>query len=217
MKRLLGLAVVVGLVGGYLASPSALAGKKLVAKTSKLYLRDDNGCDDPNYLSKKNGPDSGCWQLDSFLNEPIINQAGLLNRDQIAQHWEARDGVPLVLNAKKNISGTIATYSGSCVDSTVPCSPAGIGAGRAEVDIIVRGWIGGTEVVLGEQNAAFTVVPGGPNETEVDLDLPDALHKKKVTALRVTVYFHGAAVFHSGVEMDNPASFINMPTLVKKR
>ena len=215
MKRLLGLALVVGLVGGYLGTASAAG--KLVAKTSKFYLRDDNGCEDPNYLSKKNGPDSGCWQLDSFLNEPIIDQAGLLNRDQIAQHFEARDGVPLVLNAKKAITGTIATYSGSCVDATLPCAPVGVGAGQAEVDIIVRGWVGGSEVVLGEQNAAFTVVPGGAHETKVNLDVPDVLHKKKVTALRVTVYFHGAAVFHSGVEMDNPASFVTLPTLVKKR
>ena len=216
MKRFIGLALVVGLVGGYIGSSSALAGK-LVAKSSKFYLRDDNGCEDPNYLSKKNGPDTGCWQLDSFLNEPIIDQAGLLDRDVIAQHFEARDGVPLVLNAMKTITGKIATYSGSCVDPSVPCAPTGMGAGQAEVDIIVRGWVGGNEVVLGEQNETFAVVPGGPHETEVNLEIDDALHKKKLSALRVTVYFHGAAVFHSGVEMDNPESFISVPTLVKKK
>ncbi len=215
MKRVIGLALVAGLIAAHMGSSSAAT--RVVAKSSKFYLRDDNGCENPNYLSKKNGRDTGCWQLDSFLNEPVIDQAGLLDRDQIADHFEARDGVPLILNAKKDITGNIATYSGSCVDPTVPCAPVGVGAGQAEVDIIVRAWVGGGEVVVGEQNASFVVVPGGPHETEVELDVPDALHKKKVSALRVSVYFHGAAAFHSGVEMDNPASFITVPTVVKKR
>ena len=218
MKRLIGLALVIGLVGGYVGSTSALAGKaRLKASQTKFFLRDSDACSGPGYLSKKDGPDSGCWQLDSALNEAVIDQAQLLDRDLIADHFDARDGVPFVLNAKKAITGVIATYSGSCYDPAVPCAPAGVGAGVAEVDIIVRGTVGGSEKVLGEQHASFPVVPGGPTETPVNIELDDALNKKKVSSFRVTVFFSGAAAFHSGVELDNPASFVTVPTYVKKK
>lgn len=215
MRKFLALTVVAGLIGGYVGAAPA-QGARLVPKTSKFFLRDDNVCESPDYLSRKDGPDSGCWQSDSFLNEPIISQAGLIDRDEIADHFVARDGVPLTLNAKKAITGTIATYSGSCYDAAVPCAPVGVGVGQAQVDIIVRAFINGAEVVLGEQTATFEVVPGDPHVTEVNLEIDDALNKKKVTSLRVSIFFHGAALFHSGVELENPASSISVPTLVKK-
>ena len=213
MRRYLALAVVAGLIGGYVGATPAQGA--LAAKSTKLFFRDNNGCENPNYLSKKNGPDNGCWQFDSVLNEPIISQAGLLDRDVIADHFVATDGVPLVLNAKKAITGSLATYSGSCFDAAAPCAPTGVGAGQAQVDVIVRAFVGGTEVVLGEQTSTFEVIPGDPHVSEINIELEDALNKKKVTGLRVSVFFHGAALFHSGVEMENPASFITVPTLVK--
>ncbi len=215
MRKLFSVVVLAAVVGGIVGATPASAG--LVGKTSKFYLRDDNACENPNYLSRKDGPDSGCWQSDSFLNEPIISQAGLIDRDAIADHFEARDGVPLILNAKKAITGTLVTYSGSCIDASVPCSPVGLGAGQAQVDVIVRGYIGGAEVLLGEQTSTFEVVPGDPHTTEVNIELDDALNKKKLTSLRVSVFFHGVAIFHSGVNLDDPASFINVPTFVKKK
>lgn len=215
MRKFVSVVVLAAVVAGIVGVTPASAG--LVAKSSKFFFRDDNGCESPNYLSRKDGPDNGCWQFDSFLNEPVISQAALLDRDAIADHFEARDGVPLTLNAKKAITGTLVTYSGSCFDPTVPCAPVGVGAGQAKVDVIVRGFIGGTEVLLGEQTSTFEVVPGDPHTTEVKIELDDALNKKKLTSLRVSVFFHGAAIFHSGVNMDDPASFVNVPTFVKKR
>lgn len=195
------------------------AKKKLVAVEAKFFLRDDNGCEDPNYLSKKDGEDMGCWQSDSFLNEPVVNQAGLVDRSALSQVFDARDGVPLVLDATKTLTGEIHTYSGSCFDPVgagIPCAPTGVGAGQAAIDITVTGVTGGAEVLLGEHTEEFAVTLGGPHKTDVSFELDDALDKKKFDSLKVSFYPHGAALFHSGVEMDNPASFINVPTLVKK-
>lgn len=220
VKRLIALVIVIGLVGGYVGTTGAAAKKKkkkLVPVEAKFFLRDDNGCEDPNYLSKEDGTDNGCWQLDSFLNEAIINQAGLLDKAVLSQVFETRDGVPLVLDATKALTGEIHTYSASCVDATIPCAPTGVGAGQASIDITITGVAGGEEVLLGEQTETFVVAPGGPHKTDVSLELDDALNKKKFDSLKVAFYPHGAAVFHSGVEMDNPASFITVPALAKKK
>ena len=222
MKRLLALVLVLGLVGGYMGTTGAMAKKKkkkLVPVEAKFFLRDDNGCDDPNYLSKEDGEDLGCWQSDSALNEALINQAALFEKSLVAQVFQTRDGVPLVLDATKPLSGEIYTYSGSCFDpgtGVVPCAPTGVGAGQASIDITVTGTSGGNEVVLGEHTETFAVTPGDPHKTSVSFELDDALNKKKFDSLTLTFYPHGAALFHSGVEMDNPASFISVPSLAKK-
>jgi hypothetical protein len=217
MRKLIALAVALGLVGGFVGAMSAQAKVRLVAKSAKFYLRDDDGCDGEGYLSKKDGTDTGCWQLDSFLNEPIINQAALLEEDLIAQHFVARDGVPLVLNSKKNLTGQITTYSGACIDSTIPCSPVGVGAGQASIDVAIKAFVAGGEKVLGEKSETFAIAPSQTHTMELDFDIPDSLNKKKVTSLQVVVYPHGVAAFHSGVELEDPASTITVPTLVKKR
>ncbi len=81
----------------------------------------------------------------------------------------------------------------------------------------MQGFVGGSEVLLGTQTSTFESIPGDPHATEVSIDLDDALHKKKLTGLSLTIYFSGAALFHSVIELENPASFINVPTLVKKK
>ena len=210
MKRLLALVLVLGLVGGYMGATGAAAKKKkkkkIVPVEATFFLRDDNGCESPNYLSKKDGPDEGCAQTDSFLNEAVINQAGLIGEELIADTFEARDGVPLVLDATKALTGEITTYS---ID--------GAGLGQAEIDITVSGVSGGEQIILGEQTDTFVVTPAEPTHTmDFNVELDDALNKKKFESLTVTFYPHGWAAFHSGVELDDPASFIKVPTLVKK-
>lgn len=218
MKRFVALALVVGLVGGYMGATDALAKKKkLVPKDVKFFLRDDNVCEDPNFLSIEDGEDQGCWQSDSFLNEVFIDNAGLFGPELVAQSFETRDGVPLTLDATKAVTGEISTYSGSCIDASIPCSPVGVGAGQATIDITLTATVGGTETLLGEQSETFTVVPGGPNTFDLDIELDDALNKKKFDSLKLMIYPHGVALFHSGVEMENPASFITVPTLAKKK
>lgn len=221
MRKLISLAIVGAIIGGMVAASPASA--RVVSKSSKFFLRDTDGCGDANFLSKKDGEDFGCWQIDSALNEAVIDQAALLDRSVVQSRFDARDGVPLVLDAKKAITGTIYTDNGSCFDPAldprippIDCAPVGIGGGRPELDITVQGFVGGREVLLGTQAVTFESIPGDPHATEVDIELDDALHKKKLTGLSLTLYFSGAALFHSVIELEDPASFINVPTLVKK-
>ena len=211
MKRLIALVLVLGLVGGYVGATGAMAKKKKKKKpvpvAATYFLRDDNACESPNYLSKEDGPDEGCAQTDSMLNEALINQAGLFEEELVADVFEARDGVPFVLDATKALTGEVTTYS---IDD--------LGVGQAEIDITVTGVSGGEQIVLGEQTDTFVVTPAEPNHTmELNLELDDALNKKKFESLTVTFYPHGWAAFHSGVQLDDPASFITLPTLAKKK
>lgn len=224
MRKLISLAIVGAIIGGMVAASPASGAARLVSKTSKFFLRDTDGCGDANFLSKKDGEDFTCWQSDSVLNEALIDQTELFGREVTHVRFDARDGVPLVLDAKKAITGTIYTDNGSCHDPgvgdpvpSIDCAPIGIGGGKPEVDITVQGVVAGAEVVLGTQSATFESVPGDPHATEVNIELEDALHKKKLTGLSTTIYFSGVALFHSVISLDDPASFINVPTLVKKR
>ncbi len=220
MRRLLALGLLAGMVVGYLSAGEAGAAAQAAGK-SKFFLRDTDGCDAANFLSRKDGEDSGCWWVDRGPLYDGIAATGLLSEDELSEIWTASDGLPFKLNATKPLTGSISTTSGSCyaglVDDSAPCSPEQIGAGRATLKVKVAGMTAGEEILLGTHTEDFVVAPASSHTSTMSLELDEALNKKKFTGLKVTTYLAGAAVGHGIIELEDPASFITVPTWVKKK
>jgi hypothetical protein len=163
-----------------------------------LFLRDADGCDsNKNSLSVKNGPDKGCRK---------INQ----NPTQV---WSAVGGTRFKLDASRPITGDVTTAGGECV-SEAGCLLAGLWLGEAQVDIIVLGTIGGKERRLGAHTETFFVAPGDTHTSQVKIKLDSAPAKARVASLKILTRLHGAAIGHDVVVLEDPASFIQVPTFV---
>ena len=217
MKKTLIAALVACLVASAFAAPAIAKRKKPkkpvpVQLDQKFFLRDTDGCDtSENQLSVTDGPDSGCWYVDSGPLYTLIVEAGLLTPADLGQTWAAMDGVPVTLDATKPITGEISTSSGACVVDG-GCSPAQVGAGQATLDVVVYADIDGEEKEIGTFSASFVVVPGSTVTTPIEITLDPSLDKVKATGLKVLTFLHGAAAGHGIIELEAPASFITVPT-----
>lgn len=232
MKKILAVIVAGALVAGFVGATPAIGKKKpkkkLVPVEAKYFLRDADGCDTGvNQLSLVDGEDSGCWYIDSGAVNDAYEGAGLLTREDLEQSFVAADGVPFKLDATKAVTGEINTAGGTCVVGTIgtpagpvtaPCSPGQLKGGNVTLEVAVQGTVGGTETVLGTFTEEFAVKPGDPTHTSaVEITLDAALNKVDFETLEVTTYIHGNGLGNGIIELDDPASFINVPTLVKKK
>ena len=216
MKKTLIAVLVLALVGGSLAAPAVAKKKKKkpapVAVDQQFFLRDADGCEtSENQLSLTDGVDAGCWYADSGVLYDVVVGAGLLTPADLGQSWTAVDGTPLTLDASKPIVGEISTASGAClVDGG--CAPVGIGAGQATLDVTVFATIAGEEKELGTFSESYVVVPGAPHTSKVEIPVDAALTGQEVESLRVLTYLHGAAMGHGIIVLDDPTSFITVPS-----
>ena len=218
MKRLIVIGLVATLAVGMFGTAEAAKKKKKkkapvpVAVDQKFYLH-DTSCDDPNTMSLTDHPDNSCWYVDSGVLYDVVAGAGLLGPEDLGQSWTASEGVPLTLDATKPITGEISTSSGQClVDGG--CSPAGLGAGLATLDVFVFGDVNGAETELGTFTETYPVAPGQTHTSKIEIKLDPALDKAQLGSLRVLTYLHGAAVGHGVIELENPASFVTVPSFV---
>lgn len=232
MKRFLAVVLAGALVAGFVGATPAIGKKKkpkkkLVPVEAKYFLRDSDGCDTGvGQLSLQDGEDTGCWYVDNGAVNDAYIAGDLLTREDLEQTFVAADGVPFTLDATKHVTGEIYTAGGNCVVGTYtgpggpitpPCSPAQLKGGNVTLEVVVQGTTGGTETVLGTFTEEFTVKPGDPtHKSAVDITLESALNKLNFETLEVAAFIHGNSVGNGIIELDDPASFINVPTLVKK-
>lgn len=218
MKKALIVALVLGLIAGSLAAPAAAKKKKKkkppvpVAVDQKFFLRDADGCDtSENQLSLLDGVDTGCWYVDSGLAYEAIVGAGLLTSADLAQSWASVDGTPFALDTSKPITGEVTTSGGACVVDG-GCAPAPVSGGLAMLDVTVLATIAGEEKEIGLFTETFPAVPGSPHTSAVEITLDPALEGLRVDSLRVLTYIHGASAGHGIVVLDDPASFLTIPS-----
>ena len=215
MKRTLILLLIVGLVGGSIVGPAAAKKKKKKPKqTPVTYLLRRDGCNtdaDNPHLSVVDGPDAACVWSDAGLLWDVYSGAGLLDPSEV---YPATDGVPFVLDATKPLTGEITLYGPQCVAGPA-CAPGPISAGNAVFTMDVIGEVGGEEKVLGTFEDQFTAVPGETHTSSVSIEIDPALDKLAFDALRIEVYHGGQAYGPGGIEYDDPASFIVVPTWAK--
>jgi len=219
MRKLLVLGLVAGLIfnlmGPVQAGKKKKKKKKPVAVEQQFFLH-DNACDEENTLSLQDGPDNSCWYVDTGPAYTAFEQAGLLTREDLGQSWSAIEAVPLTLDTSKPITGEISTSSGKCLVDGAPCSPAGLGAGQATLEVYIFGEKDGEEIELGTFAEDFVIAPGDVHTSTIEIEIDAALEKAQLATLRVLTFLHGAAVGHGVIELEDPASFVTIPSFVKK-
>lgn len=195
-ERLLACIVAVLVAVPLGGAPAAARGRaKAKARTvmTDFYLRWDapGGVCGPPSLSVKDGPDSGngCW----FAFQPaqeVLAPAGMT----LTASWPAADGVPVRLDAKKNLAGKITISAPAAVNTTL------------EVEVTSNA---GT---LGSATIPFQTTPAAPQQTlELDIDIPNKFGGKKVVELTLNTTVRGFMVL-GFIQLDYPASFISVPT-----
>ena len=224
MKRMIAVIVLGGLLGGIGFAPATAKKKpkkkpkpKIVAKDVNYYLRraDCGGDDDAISLSIVDGPDGGSGCGSAFAGAP--NEVFVQTGDPPSSYlWPAIDGVPFTMNAAKPITGeiTVQSFSGS---PTLPAPPY-TSAGQATLVVNLSGTTGGESKVIGTASNTYVVTPDtGSYTTEFTMTPDKALEKAVFTELQLETYVRGTTVLHGFFELDDPASFITVPTWAKKK
>ena len=207
-KKTLAIILTLGLLAGVMAS-SAEAGKKGKKKKPVpvevqyfLTSNPDDACDEAGWvLAIAPSESAGCGMTHSGISNEVQIQAGADPRD-LGQEFTAQEGLPIVLDASKAITGSITTRNFN-----------NAGVGQPTVEITVFGTAGGEEIALGTHTATFPAAPTLMETHEFELDIDDKLQNAKLETLAVNVMIRGASVGHSVVEMNTPTSSITVPTL----
>lgn len=225
MKRIIAIALVGGLLGGLGFAPATAKKKKPkpkakpkpVAVDVNYYMRraDCGGDDDAISLSVVDGPDGGSGCGSAFAGAP--NELFIQGGDSPSSYvWPAIDGIPLTLNTAKDITGEITVHSFSGAP-TLPAPPY-TSAGQATLVVNLTGTTGGESKVIGTASNSYLVTPDkGTYTTEFKMTPDKALEKAVFTELQLETYVRGTTALHGFFELDDPASFITVPTWAKKK
>lgn len=224
VKRVVIAGLILSLVAGAFAAPAVAAKKKkkkkpaVVQVDQKYYMRRDacgTDADNPR-LSLLDGPDGACWFSDAGILYELIATAAEngapLDASILWEPYPAEDGVPFVLDAAKPITGEITLYGGDCVIDPA-CSPVGLSAGEATFRIRVVATIAGEDKELGTHEETFTTTPGSTHTVKMEVKVDPELQGALVEDFRVEVFRGGTAYGPGGIEYDEPASFVTVPTL----
>src|SRR3990170_5042375 len=196
MQRVRVALVIITLAIGLLGGPASAGKERLKAprRATNFYLRWDNSATEdcgPHYLSVINSPDpaNGCWYTFQPAQEVLVLSGQTLTRE-----WPAQDGLPLVLDAKRNLTGKITMNATVTAGTTLEIEVA---SNRGS---------------LGSANLPFTYTPAARTYTlEFDLDIPNRLHGKKVGRLTLKTTVRGVMLI-GWIELDDPPSYIRLPT-----
>lgn len=205
MRKILTTGLILSLVMGAFLFP-AEAGKKKKKPPAPVELKfffHGDACDDATFLlTLSDGPDASCW----FTRSGLVYEAQLAAGDDprtLGQTFVAAEGLPFVLDMSKKITGEITTSGFQGV----------LGAGQPTLEVTVLGTVGGEEKELGTHSETFTVGPTQQHTTILDLALDPALAGLGFDGFSVHVFTHGASFGHGVIEMEDPPSFIVVPTL----
>lgn len=227
MRRFLVVALVVGLLGGSLVGPVEAKKKKKkkkgpVAVDQTYFLRNtaDSGCAAEALQLLLEAGDAGpnCGSTFSGLVNEVLSRAfggpcapatpagtacGTIT-------YQAGEGLPLVLDASKKITGKIfvMSYRGSSAN------PGGLTAGPTTFNMTLRGDSGGEEKQIGTFSADYTVTPAqGIYEVPFEIEVDPKLDKATFTTLFVDLFNRGVAPLHGFYQVNT--STIVIPTWKK--
>ena len=241
MRKSVILLIVGSLIVGSLGAPAVAKKKKKkkkpVAVEQQFFLR-SSGCSEPDvnfdYLSLTDADEEiQCFYTGSGIRNTIGDETGdacapdpitggercaVSGRETATRYFDAIDGIPIVLNTKKAITGSIWTSGGACPVGGVPCSPAGLGVGETTMDVSVVGKIGEEETPIGELSETYQVQPGTVHEVKIEMKIEPALAGKKFDTIELRTWQGGAAAGHGVINTNGEtSSFISIPSLVKKK
>ncbi|HVF53745.1 MAG TPA: hypothetical protein VNC78_09100 [Actinomycetota bacterium] len=234
MRKALVLMIVGALVVGASVLPAHAAKKKkpkpagLVQADLPLYFM-STGCPATggnfDFLTATDSDaEVECFYTGSGIRNEIGDSTGTVGaggnnavtgREEATRLWDAVDGIPMTLDASKNITGSIWTQGGECpVADPAPCSPVGLGFGEVVVDIAIVGTSAGAEVIIAELSESYSVTPGSPHEIALDVDIDAALQGKVLDTFEVRTWIHGMSVGHGVIKTNgDTSSVVTVPVL----
>lgn len=121
--------------------------------------------------------------------------------------YTAGEGLPMVLDASKKISGTIyvSSYRGAAQN------PTGLSAGPTTFNMLLYGTVNGEEKEIGTFTSDYTVTPAQQEyEVPFEITIDPALDKGQVETLGVDFWNTGATALHGFYAVNK--SFITFPT-----
>jgi hypothetical protein len=234
MRKLITLFLVLGLIAGLQLAPAEAKKKKKKAPVpvqvdQKFFLR-STGCTaadtNSDYLSVEDADEAvQCFYTGAGIRNEVGGQTGTVGaagnnavsgRDVATRYWDATDGIPLVLDASKPITGSIWTDGGRCVVSVSGqgCSPAGISAGEMIFDVTFVGLQGETEVEIGTFTETYQVTPGTVHELKLEIAIDPGLNGASFDSLELRTWMHGKSAGHGVINTNgDTSSFISIPAL----
>jgi hypothetical protein len=191
-----------------------------VAVDVTYYLHNDTegGCAAEAYTLRLAKPEAGtnCGStLSGAPNEILIgatgepcDPSGLAGCGTIT--FNATEGVPFVLDATKEISGTIMvmSYRGAAEN------PGGLGAGPTTLVVTLAGDSAGETKEIGTVSVDYTVTPA-EQVKKVDFAIqPDAaLNLAEFTSLSMGLYNRGVSPLHGFYQTSTGESLLKVPTM----
>lgn len=218
MKKLLVVALAVGLVGTSMVGPS-VAGKKkkkpkqppvatpVATPVTLFFSNTSGGCTAEGYVMVLVEPTEGSNCGSAFsgpVNEALV-QAG---EAPATLTYSATEGLPFVLDATQKITGTIQVMSFTRGEAPQP-----VATGPTTMVAEIFGETGGETKSLGVAELSYTVTPAQKDyPVEIEIAPPGELDKAEFTSLSISLYNRGAAPLHGWYRAVAPASKITVPT-----
>ncbi len=219
MKRAFAVSLMVAVVATSLLGPAEAAKKKKpkpappapVQVDATYFLRRDGDCgtEGVTFLSLTDAEDvdaSSCGNSNYGIPANATGAAPVLYSTRDA------DGVPVTLDATKDITGMVGVKSRSA-----SASGQGVrfGVGQTKLNVELTGLVGGEAKTIGSTTVDYTVQPGTLDQIyEVEFTIkPDAaLDKMVFTSLTLSLSNSGNSFSHGFYTTDNPASYFKMGT-----
>jgi hypothetical protein len=217
MKRAFVVSLAVAVVATSLLGPAQAAKKKKPKKppapapvqvdATYFLRRDGEDCADPAavFLSLVDAEDidsGSCGNSNYGLREP-------LGADPMAYPTRVGDGVPVTLDATKDVTGLIGVKSQSAQGA------ARWGIGQTTLNVELVGTTADGEKTIGTATVDYDVMPGDMAQVyEVEFAMkPDAaLDKMTFTSLTLRLHNSGNSLHHGFYTTDNPASYFKIGT-----
>lgn len=203
-------ALVVGTGAGAANAAAHKPAKKHVLKpiATKFYLNGNATAGDctetPTLSTKLDGSGSDGCGLEGLPLEEVFYQGGA--PDFTSYSTTKRDGMPLLVDVKRKITGQVGTESWTGVVG---------GVGMVTVDLEVDATTTtGQSVVISQQKLNATMVPGGSAVVNLPwtASIPGSLAGKTLNSFTVSVAIHGAYV-NQGAKHYQGDSFVIVPGL----
>ena len=223
IKKLLVLGLVTGVVFSSLGVAEAAKKKKpkpvpVPAQADQTFFMRRDACTgdeaDNARLSITDGTEPADGNQCGFLDYGVMNEVYVASGDTaVSDAWPAVDGLPLVLDATKPITGTINMYS-SYLGDPLPAE-VGVAAGQVEMVIDITGVSAGEDIVVGTAMVEYQVTPGTAlYEVKFEIKPGAELDKKSFEEFVLTTTVRGPNALHGLYELDNPASTVIVPSWV---
>ena len=219
MKRAFVVSMAAAVVATSLLGPAEAAKKKKPKKPvpapvqadATYFLRRDGECgtEGVTFLSLEDAPD---LDASSCGNSNYGIPANATGADPILYGTRDADGVPVTLDATKDITGLIGVKSRS---QSANGQGVRFGLGQTTLNVELTGLVGGESKTIGTAAVDYDVQPGTLDQIyEVEFTIkPDAaLDKMVFTALTLSVSNTGNSFSHGYYTTDNPSSYFKMGT-----